>query len=63
MTVNLNVERLALRSWFLPHRTHELLRRCEDKVFGEYNLSTEQYTVLATIKYLDDPVRITDVAR
>jgi DNA-binding MarR family transcriptional regulator len=63
MTVNLNLEQLALRLWFLSHRTHELLRRCEDQVYGEYNLTTEHYTVLAIIKYLDDPVRITDVAR
>ena len=63
MTVNLNLEQLALRLWFLSHRTHELLRRCEDQVYGEYNLTTEQYTMLAIIKYLDDPVRITDVAR
>jgi DNA-binding MarR family transcriptional regulator len=63
MTVNLNLEPLALRLWFLSHRTHELLRRCEDQVYGEYNLTTEQYTMLAIIKYLDDPVRITDVAR
>ncbi len=63
MTVNLESEHLVLRSWFLPHRTAELLRRCEDRIFGEYNLTTEQYTMLATIKYLDEPVRITDVAR
>jgi DNA-binding MarR family transcriptional regulator len=63
MTVNSDPERLALRVWFLSHRTHELLRRCEDQVFSEYNLTTEQYTVLVTIKYLDDPVRPTDVAR
>jgi len=63
MTVNLNLEHIALRLWFLSHRTHELLRRCEDQVFGEYSLTTEQYTILAIIKYIDDPVRITDVAR
>ena len=63
MTVNLSLEHIALRLWFLSHRTHELLRRCEDQVFGEYNLTTEQYAVLSTIKYLDEPVRITDIAR
>jgi len=63
MAVNSNLEHIALRLWFLSHRTHELLRKCEDRVFGEYNLTTEHYTVLAIIKYLDDPVRITDVAR
>jgi len=63
MTVNLNGERLALRVWFLSHRTHELLRRCEDHVFGEYNLTTEQYTMLAIMKYLGDSIRITDLAK
>jgi DNA-binding MarR family transcriptional regulator len=63
MTVNLDPQHLALRAWFLSHRTHELLRRCEDQVYGEYNLTTEQYTMLAIIKYLDGPVRITDIAR
>jgi DNA-binding MarR family transcriptional regulator len=63
MAVKSSLEPIALRLWFLSHRTHELLRRCEDQVYGEYNLTTEQYTMLAIIKYLDDPVRITDVAR
>ena len=63
MVVKLSLEPITLRLWFLSHRTHELLRRCEDQVYGEYNLTTEQYTMLAIIKYLDDPVRITDVAR
>jgi len=44
------------------HRTHDMLRRREDKIFGEHGLTTEQYEVLTAIKYLDNPVRITDVA-
>lgn len=44
------------------HRTHDILRSCEDKVFGEQGLTTERYIVLVTIKYLDAPVRVTDVA-
>jgi len=63
MTVDLDLEPIDLRLWFMSHRTHELLRRCEDQIYGEYNLTTEQYTMLAIIKYLDAPVRITDVAR
>jgi DNA-binding MarR family transcriptional regulator len=63
MTVNLELNRLTLRAWFLSHRTHELLRRGEDKVYGKYNLTTEQYTMLTIIKYLGDSVRITDIAR
>jgi DNA-binding MarR family transcriptional regulator len=63
MTVNYESEKLVLRLWYITHRTCDWLSRCEDRVFGEYNLTTEQYAVLSTIKYLDEPVRITDIAR
>ena len=63
MTVNFESENLVLRLWFMIHRTHDMLKSCEDKVFGEQGLTTEQYVVLVAIKYLDDPVRPTDVAR
>ena len=63
MTVNFESENLVLRLWLLMHRTHNLLLRSENQVFGEHKLTTEQYGVLMTIKYLEEPVRITDVAR
>jgi len=63
MKINLESGNLALRLWFMIHRTHEMLKMCEDRVFREYKLTTEQYVVLLTIKYLDGPVRPTDVAR
>jgi DNA-binding MarR family transcriptional regulator len=63
MTVNLESGNLALRLWFMIHHTHDMLKTCEDQVFGEQGLTTEQYTVLVTIKYLDSNVRPTDVAR
>ena len=63
MTVNYESEKLVLRLWYITHRTCDWLRRCEDQVFGEYELTTEQYAVLSTIKYLDEPVRVTDIAR
>lgn len=44
------------------HRTHNILRHREDKIFAQHGLTTEQYEVLMTIKSLDAPVRITDVA-
>jgi DNA-binding MarR family transcriptional regulator len=40
-----------------------MLKMCEDRVYREYKLTTEQYVVLVTIKYLDGPVRPTDIAR
>jgi len=66
MTVNLEHGNLALRLWFMIHRTHDMLKTCEDQVFGEHKITTEQYVVLVTIKYLEYPdskVRPTDVAR
>jgi len=63
MTTSLESGNLVLKLWFMIHRTHEMLKMCEDRVFGEYKLTTEQYVVLVTIKYLDGPVRPTDIAR
>ena len=63
MTVNFESENLILRLWFLIHRAYTLLKGCEDQMYGEHGLTTEQYAVLVTIKYLQNPVRITDVAQ
>ena len=63
MTVSLESRNLALRLWFMIYRTHNMLKMCEDRVYSEYKLTTEQYVVLVTIKYLDGPVRPSDIAR
>jgi len=63
MTVSLESANLTLRLWFMIYRTHNMLKMCEDRVYREYKLITEQYVVLVTIKYLDGPVRPTDIAR
>ncbi len=63
MMVNSKSENGVLNLWFLLHRVHDLLRTCEDGVFGEYGLTTEQFGVLMTVKYLDGHVRPTDIAR
>jgi DNA-binding MarR family transcriptional regulator len=47
---------------FTIHRTHDMLRHCEDKIFAKYGLTTEKYEVLMAINCLDAPVRPTDVA-
>jgi DNA-binding MarR family transcriptional regulator len=36
---------------------------CEDAIFSEYGLTTEQFGLLATMKYLGGPVRVTDLAQ
>jgi DNA-binding MarR family transcriptional regulator len=63
MTAKLELEELILRVWFMIHHTHDMLKICEDQVFSKYGLTTEQYVVLVTIKYLGEPARVTDVAR
>jgi DNA-binding MarR family transcriptional regulator len=62
MAVDSESEKLVLRAWFLTHRTRDVLRTCEDQVFGEYGLTTEQYAVLSIMKLLDDGMRVTDLA-
>jgi DNA-binding MarR family transcriptional regulator len=63
MKANAESENLLLRLWFTTHRTRDALRSCEDKVFGEYGLTAEQYAVLAVMRVLDGSVRISDLAR
>jgi DNA-binding MarR family transcriptional regulator len=60
---NSESEKLSLKAWFLTHRTRDVLRTCEDQIFAEYGLTTEQYAVLSIMKLLNDPVRVTDLAR
>jgi DNA-binding MarR family transcriptional regulator len=61
--VNFESENLILRLWFLMHRIRTLLKISEDQIYNEYNLTTEQFSMLATIKYLDSPARPTDIAQ
>jgi len=52
-----------LKAWMLLHRTRDLAFYCQNRIFSEYGLTAEQYTVLVAIKYCDDPVRPTDIGR
>jgi DNA-binding MarR family transcriptional regulator len=54
---------LSLKLWYASHRTRSLLKMCEDQIYGEYNLTMEQYSVLAAIKYIGSPARPTDIAQ
>jgi DNA-binding MarR family transcriptional regulator len=66
MTVDLENGNLVLRLWFMTHHTHDMLKLCEDRVFSEYKITTEQYVVLVTIKYLEylnGHVKPTDIGR
>jgi len=54
---------LILKLWYMSHRTRALLKMCEDQIYGEYNLTMEQYSVLAAIKHIGGPARPTDIAQ
>jgi len=49
-------------AWILLRQAYTLILRCEDRVFSEYGLTTEQHAVLMVIKHISAPVRITDIA-
>ncbi len=64
MTINFEEDgELILKLWYMSHRTRALLKMCEDQIYGEYNLTMEQYAVLAAIKHIGGPARPTDIAR
>ncbi|HEY4711843.1 MAG TPA: MarR family transcriptional regulator [Dehalococcoidia bacterium] len=62
MKANLESVELTLRLWRQAYQTYTLLKKCEDQVFGEYGLTTEQYSVLAAIDYFGGPTKVTDIA-
>jgi DNA-binding MarR family transcriptional regulator len=63
MTINFEDGNLILKLWYVSHRTRALLKMCEDQIYGEYNLTTEQYSVLVAIKHIGGPARPTDIAQ
>lgn len=52
----------TVRLWLLAKQTGDLLKMCTEQLFSEYGITTEQYDVLVSVKYLGDRVNITDVA-
>lgn len=62
MAMNSESRDTLMRLWLLLHRAAETLARCEDSVFGEYGLTTEQFTVLAAVKSSGGPLRPVDLA-
>jgi len=63
MPVRFKFENLDKGVWVLLRQAYNLVLKCEDRVYGEHELTTEQYTVLMAIRQISGPVRITDIAR
>jgi DNA-binding MarR family transcriptional regulator len=52
----------VLRLWLLLHRVRDALVACEDSIFREYGLTTEQFAVLASVKSRGGSLRPVDLA-
>jgi DNA-binding MarR family transcriptional regulator len=50
MAVNSESKNTVLRLWLLLHRVRDILAQCEDSIFREYGITTEQFSVLAAVK-------------
>ena len=61
MSINSESEKTVLRLWLLLRRVGDALVLCQDSVFREYGLTTEQWGVLTSIKSRG-PLRPTDLA-
>jgi len=63
MAMNSESRNTILRLWLLLHRVRDALFMCEDSVYSEYGLTTEQFTLLAAVKGSGGPMRIIDLAK
>jgi len=63
MATNVERDSLVLRSWSLLHRVRDVFMRCEDERFNPYGITSEQYGVLVTVKYMGGSGRPVDIAR
>ncbi|MEA1872350.1 MAG: MarR family transcriptional regulator [Chloroflexota bacterium] len=63
MPIKFKFENPDKGAWILLRQAYNLVLKCQDRVFSEYGLTTEQHTVLMAIKNISGPVRITDIAR
>lgn len=62
MAMNSESGNTVLRLWLLLHRVRDALFLCEDSVFNEYGLTTEQFTLLAAVKGSGGSLRPSDLA-
>jgi DNA-binding MarR family transcriptional regulator len=61
MAINSESRNTVLRLWLLLHRVRDVISLCEDSIFKEYGITTEQFSVLAAVKTRGGSVRIVDL--
>jgi DNA-binding MarR family transcriptional regulator len=52
-----------MKSWLLIHQSHNLLRKAENRVMSKLGLTARKHSILLAIKNINQPVRVSDVAR
>jgi DNA-binding MarR family transcriptional regulator len=60
---NHEAENLSVTLWRMVYQAYTRFKNGMDQILAEHGLTMEQYLVLATVKYHDAPIRITDIAR
>ena len=63
MAVKFDFKESRLMVWLLCHQCHRLVSRCEEVMSYKKEITPEQHSVLIAIKYANDPVKPTDVAK
>ena len=63
MTVNYDSKNTDMKLWLLMHRVRDALALCEDSIFKEYGLTSEQFRVLAAVKGRGGSSRPSELAR
>lgn len=63
MAMNSESGNTILRLWLLLHRVRDILVLCEDKIFGSYGLTTEQFGLIAAVKSHGGSLRPSELAR
>ena len=60
---NSELENLVVTLWRMVYQAYTRFKNGMDQILAEQGLTMEQYLLLATVKYHDPPVRITDIAQ
>jgi len=62
MATNAKSEEEILKLWTLLHRVHDALVLCEDRIFSEYGITMEKFTLLAAVRAWDGSLQPTKLA-
>jgi MarR family transcriptional regulator, organic hydroperoxide resistance regulator len=63
MPVKFSFENPQLKTWMLLHQAFNSISKCEDIVFTQAGLSTQQHTILMAIKYIKAPATPSEIAK